>query len=203
MRMTRTWFLSLLLLLPLGASAAPGYAENPLAGLDEPAQVLQRGVETLTGYMSKNPGANPAQLEAYINQEIAPYFDFERMAYWTAGSLAHQLNPWQQGKLQGMLQTRFITAMAEQLAGYRFARVQNMRPRGNPYQGNVTLGVRVFSQSAPPVQIDFKLYRNPQRGWLVYDVVANGVSAVAYYRQEFAGIVRQYGVDGLMARMDY
>lgn len=196
---TRRSLLAAMLLLPAVGMA---YDNNPLAGLDEPARVLREGVETLTGYLGKNPNANPAQLEAYLNEKIAPYFDFERMAYWTAGPIAGQLNPRQQAQLQQMLRARFLTAMAEQLSGYRYSRIQYMRPKGNPYQGNVTLGIRVYSQIAPPVQIDFKLYRGEgEGGWRVYDVVANGVSAVNYYRNEFSGIVRQYGVDGLIARV--
>ncbi|MDH5785186.1 MAG: ABC transporter substrate-binding protein [Chromatiales bacterium] len=197
--------LSLLLVLwwlPVMAQAA-GYYPPPqqeTAGLEEPARVLQRGIETLTGYLGENQGVPPAQLRAFLEQEIVPYFDFNRMAMWSAGSLNRYLNPEQRLQLAAMLKERFLQAMAEQLSGYKHSRIEYLRPRGNPRRGNVTLGMRVYGTDNYPVQLDFKLYRGND-GWKVYDVAANGVSAVGHYRNELAQLVSRYGVEGFLANL--
>ena len=190
--------LFLLLLAPMAAQASAYPAPDDLS---EPANVLRSGVEMLTGFLDKHPNANPTQLKAYLDSEIVPYFDFDRMTHWTAGPLNRYLDQAQRLRLRDILKTRFLTAMAEQLAGYRYGKIQYLRPKGNVYRGDVTLGVRVFSQYQPAVQIDFRLYHS-QSGWRVYDVIANGVSAVSYYRNEFSGIARRYGIQGLLARLE-
>ncbi len=190
----------MLLWVPFVAHASSYYPQQEVAGLEEPARVLRAGVETLTGYLGNNQEVPPAQLRAFLEQEIVPYFDFNRMAFWAAGSVNRHLNPEQRQRLTAMLKERFLQAMAEQLSGYKHSRIQYLRPRGNPRRGNVTLGVRVFGADSYPVQIDFKLYRG-NNGWKVYDVVANGVSAVNHYRNEFSQLVNRYGVRGFLASL--
>jgi phospholipid transport system substrate-binding protein len=219
----RNWYVILLALLPLATEATPyhpsqaapyyppkaapypGQAQphsghSALAELAEPAQVLRSGIELLTGYLDRSSNIPPPQLQAYLEEKIVPYFDFERMAYWTAGPLNRKLDSGQKDQLRVMLKNRFLTAMAEQLSHYQNSRIQYLRPKGNIYSGEVTLGVRVFSRNQPPVQVDFKLYQG-RDGWKVYDVVANGMSALNHYRKEFTGIARRYGIQGLLARL--
>jgi phospholipid transport system substrate-binding protein len=198
--MKRVGTLLMLWWLPFAAQAGSYYPPQEIAGLEEPARVLQRGVETLTGYLGNNRGVPPAQLRAFLEQEIVPYFDFNRMAFWAAGSVNRYLNPEQRQQLTAMLKERFLQVMAEQLGSYRDSRIQYLQPRGNPLRGNVILGLRVFGADSYPVQLDFKLYRG-ESSWKVYDVAANGVSAVSYYRNEFSQLVSRYGVRGFLANL--
>ena len=192
--------LFMMLWLPLLVQAGNYYPPQETSGLEEPARVLRAGVETLTGYLGNNQSIPPEQLRAFLEQEIVPYFDFNRMAFWAAGSINRQLKPQQRQQLTAMLKERFLQSMAEQLSGYKHSRIQYLRPRGNPRRGNVTLGMRVFGAESYPVQIEFKLYRG-NNGWKVYDVVANGVSAVNHYRNEFSQLAGRYGVQGLLAKL--
>lgn len=196
--MRKIALLLLFVCMPFMAHATGYYPPQELSGLEEPARVLRTGVESLTGYLGDNHGVPPAQLHAFLEQEIAPYFDFERMAFWAAGGINRYLNPEQRQQLTLLLRERFLQTMAQQLSGYKQSRIQYLRPRGNPRRGDVTLGVRVFGAESYPVQLDFKLYRG-RDGWKVYDVVANGVSAVAHYRAEFSQQASRYGVQGFLA----
>lgn len=184
--------------LPIAAQATMYYPTEEGAGLEEPARVLREGVERLTGYLDGNQGLPPAQLHAFLEREVAPYFDFERMTFWAAGTLNRYLNPQQKQQLVMMLKERFLQAMAEQLGSYKQSRIQYLRPRGNPRHGDVTLGLRVFGADSYPVQLDFKLY-NGRGGWKVYDVVANGASAVGHYRNEFSLLVNRHGIQAFLA----
>ncbi|RKZ36806.1 MAG: ABC transporter substrate-binding protein, partial [Gammaproteobacteria bacterium] len=42
----------------------------------------------------------------------------------------------------------------------------------------------------------FRFYRSP-RGWRIFDVSANGASAVTFYRQYFSRQVRRFGLQAL------
>jgi phospholipid transport system substrate-binding protein len=50
------------------------------------------------------------------------------------------------------------------------------------------------------VPIDYNMEKTSS-GWKVYDVVVGGVSLVANYRTEFANIVRDSGIDGLIRNL--
>ncbi len=199
--MIRVAFWCLGLFLPLLVQAAPNPVPADPTGLSEPATVLRRGVETLTGYLDNNRGIPPERLRDFLDREIAPYFDFQRMSYWAAGSLNRYLSPMQRQRLSGLLKARFLNTMVEQLGNYRQGRLEYLPLRGNPRRGDVTLGVRVRGVDAYPVQLEFRLYRG-RAGWKVYDVLANGASAVAHYRNELAWLARRHGVDGLLAHLE-
>jgi phospholipid transport system substrate-binding protein len=206
--MMKRVLLLVICLLPLSgmASPGPGYYYPPGhegIGLAEPAMVLRKGVETLTGYLDERTGSiHPAQLQQFLEREIAPYFDFDHMSRWAAGSLNRHLGPQHRQQLSAVLKQRFMFAMGEQLMGYRQARLIYLPPRGNPMQGEITLSIRMLSADTAPVQLDFKLYRNQSGHWLVYDVVANGLSAVAHYRHELSQLVRMHGVEGVLYRLE-
>ncbi len=204
--------LSLLLSL-LALAAAPTLSANPYAypsygnygayappQVEDPGRVLRAGIERLTGFMAQSEQRDPAMLRGFLEREIGPFFDFERMAYWSAGALNRHLGDRERMMLTTALHDMFLDAMAERLADYRHGRVEYLRPRGDLRKGNITLGLRAYSREAPPVQLDFKLYRGPQ-GWRVYDVMANGSSAVSHYRQLFATQVRQFGLQGVLTRL--
>ncbi len=202
--MRRIVILVMGLLLTVDVAASPAqeqtYSRQDPSGLSGPVMVLRKGVETLTGYLDANRDFTPEQLRQFLEEDIGPYFDFQRMSYWAAGPLNRYFTPQQRQRFTDLFKQRFMGSMARQLSGYRHTRLQYLRPLGNPQQGDVTLGVRVYSDNAYPVQIDFRLHRG-QKGWKVYDVMANGSSAIAYYRNQFGMLARQYGVSGLLMRM--
>lgn len=193
------------LLMMQGVQAAPGYSgqypQQESSGLAQPAMVLRKGIETLTGYLDNNQGIQPGQLRQFLEQEIAPYFDFQRMAYWAAGPLNRYFTPEQRQRFNYLLKERFLAAMVEQLTSYHHTQLQYLRPRGSVAAGDVVLSVRIFGDNTYPVQLDFRLYR-AEAGWKVYDVIANGNSAISYYRNEFSMMAGRYGIPGLLARLE-
>jgi len=61
---------------------------------------------------------------------------------------------------------------------------------------------KVFTKDgAPPVPIDYRLYRKNGQ-WKVYDVVVDGVSLVSNYRSTFAEQIRKGGIDGLIEALE-
>ncbi|MCW8825868.1 MAG: ABC transporter substrate-binding protein [Gammaproteobacteria bacterium] len=187
--MRRLVFILSLLFIPVLANAAPTNSIER-SGIMEPAQVLRSGIETLTNYMNKNGNSDPAKLAQYLDQNIAPYFDFRRMASWAAGPSYRYLTKQQRAELTAGIKSEFMGALATRLTGYKRSRIEYLRPHGNLTRGNVTLGVKIHTGSGYPLRIDFKLYRGKQ-AWKVYDVVANGASAVSHFRNDYARKFRQ------------
>ena len=183
-------FTGLGLCLLVSFSYANPYQPYPMPGPRvqqvSPADLLKQGIEQLTNYIGSRDEPNRPQLGAFLENTISPFFDFEYMARWAAGAEARHMTPQQGVELEQKLRRLFMAGMVEKLAEYRHGRVVFLRPVGNPRTGELVLRVLAYQQGSPyPQRLSFRMYRGP-RGWKVYDVSANGQSALAYYRTQFA-----------------
>lgn len=188
---------ALLLLLSAGAAAYDGYGDGYAQG---PTAALQDRVEQLMAYAQRNPQADPNQVFAFLDRAVAPFVDFQQMARWVAGPLARGMGPEQRMRFAAALRYNMLTALAAGLASQGIRDVRFFPPRGNPAAGDVTVGMGVAGPAGIPVKLDFRLMSGPH-GWRVVDVSANGISAVAYYRNQVRQLVNQYGFEGAVARL--
>lgn len=175
---------------------AVGYA-NPLP---TPADVLRLKLEHLSQYMGKNPQADATVVYDFLREEIAPAIDFQQMGHWIAGPMNRMMSSEQRGRFVAGLRVYLLRNLASSLAGQRINDLYYFPERGNPAAGDVTVSVGLLGPGSIPVKLDFRLMRS-QKGWRIVDVSANGISAVAYFRQQMAVMVRQYGVEGTLARL--
>jgi len=184
----RQLFLGLSLISLMSPCFANPYQENRSynSAQQSPAMVLKQGIDKLTNFLASGNGPNIPPLDVFVENNIAPFFDFTYMARWTAGSQARFMNEQQQKAMEQKLRQLFLTAMIEKLSEYRHGRVQYLRPTGNPRMGQMTLRLMAFQQGNPyPQRLSFRMYRSNQ-GWKVFDVSANGQSALAFFRTQFA-----------------
>lgn len=172
------------------AAHAQSYGGYPMppqyqAQAPAPGQMLREGIEKITTYLAQGGSANPQRLLSFLESEVAPYFDFAYMARWAVGPRYRYLNPEQRSEVEQQLRDMFLGAMAEKLANYRPGRIQYLPPRGNPRRGEMVLSIRTYRADGYPMQLDFSLSQG-RSGWRVYDVSANGASALMYYRKVFS-----------------
>jgi phospholipid transport system substrate-binding protein len=186
MRTIPVSILSLVVLLfSLSAQANP-YAYFPpySRGVDAPLQQIREGVGRLTAFLGTGTRANPQQFMAFLEEEIAPYFDFDVMSRWAAGPLWRRMDPAQRAQMKQTLRRMFLGTLARNLANYRHSRIRYLPSRrGAP--GKATVSLRAFQPNGIGMRLDFRMYHD-QDGWKVFDVSANGQSAVVYYRDHFA-----------------
>ena len=71
-----------------------------------------------------------------------------------------------------------------------------------PNAGGVTVLSQIIKASGEPVKVDYVMRRNGDV-WLISDIYLDGaVSEGAPRRSEFAAILRNEGIDGLIAALD-
>ena len=146
----------------------------------EASAVLREGMDKLLAFLAKDE--NKLQVAAFLDREIAPYFDFEYMARWVAGPRYGRMDPGAREALAAKLEARFLGTLAKRLAGYEGQQVRYFRPR-TTRRGAVSVSVGVLQPGTYPAKLDFRMYRGDD-GWKIYDVSANGRSASAYYRMQ-------------------
>jgi phospholipid transport system substrate-binding protein len=174
---------------PMGYANAPmpparmAPPQRPVSEVDEAAQVLKAGLTKLTGFFGQNNRPGPEQIAAFLDKEIAPYFDFTYMAQWAAGSSANRMTDQQKAALETDIKTRFLTTMAQKLTNFNNQTVTYLPPR-QIRRDQVELSISIGNRGSYPARLDFRMYKSEQ-GWKVFDVSANGSSALMYYRQYY------------------
>lgn len=178
--------------LVLGASSAAGAGE----ATDLVKQTSGRMLAALESKRSQVDG-NPAIVYSLVDKILVPHFDFERITRAAVGKNWKQASSKQQGELTSEFQQVLVRTYATSLLKYSGEEIRYLPEKSGSREGTVTVSTQVRDGGAPPIPIDYSLYRNGSR-WLVYDVKIDGVSLVSNYRSSFASQVRSGGIDGLI-----
>ena len=191
---------SLLLILGLLAACLP---------LQAAPQSAQELVRSTAEYVLSQVRARKAELEkdnsgiyALVQEKVIPHFDFRRMTRAALGRYWRQATEEQKERLTREFRELLVRTYATMLLGYSDERIEYLPFRGKPGDKRVVVHTRVHTRDgAPPVPIDYRLYRENGE-WKVYDVVVDGVSLVSNYRGSFASEVRKGGIEGLIASLE-
>ncbi|HOP16983.1 MAG: ABC transporter substrate-binding protein [Chromatiaceae bacterium] len=187
------------LLVAGGAHAAPYYGPGPMSQppgpvampqAANPAVELRAGVDRLLAFLGSEPKPPAQALAAFLDQEIAPFFDFDYMASSAGGRLFEQLNSEDQQALVAEIKQSFLTKMAEKLGAYDSQQVRFLPPRAGNDGKTAQVSAAVLNPGSYPARLDFRLYRSGNQ-WRVYDVAANGQSAIVHYRQQLMRQMQQ------------
>lgn len=173
----------------------PGYTPAPAT----PDQVVRRGVDRLSGFLMGAQNPAPDSIRMFLDREIAPSFDFAYMARWAAGPMYRRLTPEQNARMTVVLKNLFLSALAKNLGTYArpLPRVDVFPARATADGSQAMVHTRVVGAGGIFTRLNFRFYWNDQ-GWRIFDVSANGASAVAYYRSYFGEMFRRYGPDAVL-----
>jgi phospholipid transport system substrate-binding protein len=184
--------LAVVLLLPLLALVAP-LAAAAGSPTEEVRAVADRVVDLL-----RNAGLDTAARRQRIRETIAPHFDFPAMSQSILALSWKSATEEQRqrfidlfGKL---LENTYITAM-ESYAG-ETVRYGRERVDGD----RATVDTFIVRPNGPETPVTYRL-RLTERGWMAYDVIAEGVSLVSNYRTSFRSIVEKDGMEGLLSQL--
>jgi phospholipid transport system substrate-binding protein len=187
---------------PHGAGPAPGGYGPPAAVSQrallrmqdgrEAAATVMATIDKLFDFVSADEVPNKLQTAAFLDREIAPYFDFDYMAEFVAGPHWPDLGPKQRKALTAQLESRILSGIAERLLTPPGQRVRYVRPKPGK---NESIDVRI-GLSGPPIAprggpmgtasqpLVFRMYYT-EDGWKAFDVLAEGRSVIASYRDAF------------------
>ena len=132
-----------------------------------------------------------------VEAKVLPHFNFTSMARLAVATNWDKATPEQKKRLTEEFRTLLVRTYASALTAYRDQKFDFRPLRGKPTDTDVTVQVRVLQQGAQPVSIDYDMEKTPS-GWKVYNVYVAGVSLVINYRTDFANMVRDGGIDGLI-----
>lgn len=146
---------------------------------------------------------NPDYLRTIIGQELLPYVQIKYAGALVLGRYYQSATAQQREAYFTAFRDYLAQAYGQALALYHG---QNYRIAPAQPVGNITIAtIRVTildTDGRPPIALDFQWRRNSVTGnWQAFDMIAEGVSLITTKQNEWSGILRTQGIDGLTARL--
>ncbi|MBI4291387.1 MAG: ABC transporter substrate-binding protein [Betaproteobacteria bacterium] len=180
-------------LLVLFAPAAFGQATAPdvlVKGItDDVIQIIRKDKEIRSG--------NPRRIAELVESKILPHFSFARMTQIAMAVNWRRATPEQRKALTEQFKTLLVRTYSNALTAYRDQVIVFKPLRARPDDVEVTVRSEIKQKGAQSVALDYDMEKTPE-GWKVFDVKVGGVSLITTYREDFAGQVRESGIDGLI-----
>ena len=135
-------------------------------------------------------------------QKLLPAMDrafaFGQMTRVVIGSRWSKLSDADQQQLAGLFRQFSVSTYASEFTGYDG---ETFEIAGEHAQGQLgtVVETRLVIKDAAPVTLSY-LLRQTDQGWKIVDVYLNGtISELARRRDEFTSVIRNQGLDGLIA----
>lgn len=193
--MTR-WFIAMLALIALSSGAAD-VDESPNAVIESAVVSFAEQLDGRKDELSENR----AELYSIVDSILLPRFD-QRFAaqvvlakHWRAASEEQQ--------------TRFIEAFyrallrkySDGILEFDPSRITVLPYRGDATKKRTKVRSTVLLDDGSKVAVDYDLVRR-QVGWLVFNVVIEGVSYVVNFRAELDSEIRASSLDAVIERLE-
>jgi len=185
----------LAVMLALAAWSNPGSATAASAG-DTVQDLYDNLVVTMKNGATLGESGRYAELAPVIRRS----FDLPVMARLSVGPAWASLTQAQQQQVTESY-GRYVSAIyADRFDSYHG---QKLEVTGEePTAGGLMVRSKIIKADGSPVEVDYMM-RQEGGGWLISDIYLDGtISEIATRRSEFAAIVRNQGVDGLIAALN-
>lgn len=147
--------------------------------------------------------ADPETLRVIVNDELVPYIDSRYAALRVIGNSADLRKTPREDILAFVdaFQNYMVATYAGVFTQYRDQKVIIEPAAGGiDDQKIITVKTRVIDPGKPDIKIDFKLRRGKDAdNWLVFDMVAEGISLLDSKRAELGNLIRQQGLTSVTA----
>jgi phospholipid transport system substrate-binding protein len=147
--------------------------------------------------------ADPEILRVIVNDELVPYIDSRYAALRVIGNSADLRKTPREDILAFVdaFQSYMIATYAGVFTQYHDQKVIiEPSPGALQDQKIITVKTRVIDPGKPDIKIDFKLRRGKDdENWLVFDMVAEGISLLDSKRAELGNLIRQQGLNNVTA----
>jgi len=149
---------------------------------------------------------DPEVLRTIVTEELVPYIDSRYAAGYVIGN-AVKLNTVPKEDFNTFVvafQNYMVGTYAGVFTQYRDQKV--IIEPGQPIEAQkkiITIRTRVIDPGKPDIKIEFKLRRmRDGNNWLVFDMVAEGISLLDSKRSELSSLIRQQGLVPVSALLE-
>jgi phospholipid transport system substrate-binding protein len=171
-----------------------------------PVEVLQGMSEHVLEIIREDPSIldDKARLRAIAEQVVIPNVDFIALSQSVLGVTWRKATPVQrevfEREFRSLLTNTYLNSISR--ADYQGQSIKYLPLRNPPTGDRAEVDAEIEQPNGPLIHVEFRMYRRGDAGWKVYDVVVEGVSLVITQRSSFSSIIRDKGLDGLIAMLE-
>jgi phospholipid transport system substrate-binding protein len=183
------------LALALGLAAGQAQAASP-----EATETVREFYATLLQTMQSGPALGAGGRYGKLAPAVRDSFDMPAMTRLAVGPSWGSLDEAQQQRVTAAFARYVAATYADRFDSYAGERLEVIGEAA--FGTGVLVKSRIVKSNGEPVAIDYLMRQNGQ-GWRITDVYLDGaISELATRRSEFAAILRDQGIAGLIAALD-
>ena len=180
----------------LFSSAAP--AESDEAPTSVPQQIIEQTVDEVVAILAdetRSSEVRRAELEAIARQR----FDFRSMSRLVLARNWKRFSKPQQAEFVEVFTRYLANDYGSRLDRYEQERVEVLGERQEP-RGDVTVKTAIVGGENDGALVDYRM-RDRKGQWRIIDVVIEGISLVANFRDQFRDVIARSGPEGLLEKL--
>ena len=162
-----------------------------------PVELVRAEVAALLAVLD-DPTLDAEQRRQSLSDRIAKRFDLQDMSQSILAVNWAKATPAQREQFltlfRGVLETKYVDAIAKRTT-------ETVKVGGERVRGNLaTVIVTIERGQAADIPLLFKLRRTDD-DWVAYDANVEGLSLVQHYRERFAAIAKNKGIEGVIEHL--
>jgi phospholipid transport system substrate-binding protein len=170
-----------------------------------PLVVLQDMTDRVMEVIRQDPAIldDPLRLRELADELVVPNVDFQALSQWVLGKHWRNATPGQRqvfaDKFRELLIRTYLASVTR--ADYQDQTIRYLPLRTTQDTRQVEVEAHIEQPQGPLVHVQFRMFQRDNR-WKIFDVVIEGVSLVTTHRSSFSNIIREQGLDGLIATLE-
>ena len=141
---------------------------------------------------------NVDSLRKLVDEIVLPATDFTMMTRMTVGPKWRTATAEQRKALESGFETLLLRVYAGGLTAVKDQKCELRPTRVKKAQPEMVIRTLLKSSGAEPIALDYRIYRAKDDTWKIVDVNIEGIWMVENYRSQFASVLSQDGVEGLI-----
>ncbi|MDP4837530.1 MAG: ABC transporter substrate-binding protein [Burkholderiales bacterium] len=135
----------------------------------------------------------------FVEVQIAPHFDFPRMARLAVGRPWRDATPAQRALIVQEFRTLLVRSYAAAFTRFKGIKIEvlPLRPSDNPKWALVESSIKLPTAVAQPIALNYDMELIDGK-WKVFDLQIDGVSLIVNNRSLFQREIKSSGIDGLI-----
>ena len=145
---------------------------------------------------------DPQALRALVTEQIMPHVDFRYLSRLVLARHWRTASESQREAFMSAFRNMLMRTYADALLAYEDQKIRYLPNRNDPGQRDAQVRTEIVPKEGQPIPVTYRLYRNDQSEWKIYDITIERISLVTNYRNTFDDQIRKHGLDGLIERLE-
>ena len=153
-------------------------------------------------FLKENPDQVQTVATGLVDEFVVPQLDMKLMSRWIIGKSWRTATASQRQRFMDEFTGMLIRTYASALLEFRGKSVLFKPFHHDPKRKDAVVKAEFSGgNGTPAIPVLFRVRRDKQGEWKVFDIIVDGISLVKNYRSSFGAEIRKVGIEGLIKRL--